>query len=307
MSSRYPSLGKLSLAILENYIKPIVGEAAVNEIKSPVVKKEIDEKIAGALRSTEKRFMDECPDKELCELLLALPLSSLPVVEENARAFFESPNVSAFSEFLRKRMSLDFPIIQPDRIETGVSLYVNILRQEITNISDIVRQKIMVLATLNTESNVTYIAKTLDKIFNYVSSQSQIAGANGAEDRESSNLELTIKGTDASEWQFQSGSRIIGLGRSPDNEVVIEESDVSWYHGYIERITNRYIYHHISQTNPTVIRRHRQEFLLTGKRLTELALQNDDRIIVGRTTFSVRFNLKTGSAGYVTTEKNEVD
>ena len=303
MNDRYPSLGKLSIAILENYVKPIIGDAAIKEIKSPVEEKEINNKIVEALQITEKRFIEESSDKELCDLLLALPLANLPVVEENAQSFYEKPNASSFSDFLTKRMLLDFPFLTPDRIDKGVNIYVDVFRQEISNISNTVRQKIMALSMLNTEKNVTHIARTLDNFLDYIISQPY--SSHDGDNNGGNNLELTRKDMDSSDWSFKSSSRIISIGRSPDNDVTIEDLKISWHHGYIEKITNRYIYHHLSNTNSTVIYRPNEKFLLTNKRLTNLAILNEDRIVIGDIIFVVRFDIKAGTKGYVTTERNE--
>jgi len=42
---------------------------------------------------------------------------------------------------------------------------------------------------------------------------------------------------------------------------------------------------------------------LTKPRLTEITLQNNDRILIGNATLVVEFDIKAGSTGYVTTEK----
>lgn len=116
-------------------------------------------------------------------------------------------------------------------------------------------------------------------------------------------IRLTSKND--SDFIHETYDNTIGIGRAPNNDVRLEGLDVSWYHGYIENITGKYQYHHLSKTNPTIIRRQNQEYLLKSPRLTELTLQNNDRILIGNTILIVEFDIKAGPEGYVTTEKEK--
>jgi hypothetical protein len=118
-----------------------------------------------------------------------------------------------------------------------------------------------------------------------------------------SRLKLTEKTVTPNPWSFESDKVTITIGRSPDCDVVLSDAKISWHHGFIERTTGQYHYHHSSETNPTIIRRHRQEFLLTKNRLPEMLLQNNDRIVIADTEFVATFDLAAEAAEYVTTEK----
>ncbi len=93
------------------------------------------------------------------------------------------------------------------------------------------------------------------------------------------------------------------IGRAPKNMVVVVDSDVSWEHGSILLMLDGYIYRHLSNTSPTLIRRKGEEFLLRPGRNEEVVLRNQDRITIGKTTFVVEFNLVSEDTGYTTTYK----
>ncbi len=63
ISQRFPHLGKLSLAILEHLVEPVLGEKAISEIKAPVAENALLESIGQALEIAEKRFTTDCDDK----------------------------------------------------------------------------------------------------------------------------------------------------------------------------------------------------------------------------------------------------
>ena len=162
--SRFPNLGKLSIAILEHTVKPIIGEKAIDEIKSPVVEKDLITSLGTALEKTEKRFINEYGDKEICEIVLNLPLSNLPTVLQAIRAFYSSPNDSYLGQVLIEQLKAYSHNVSADRIDLGVSAYLRFFRDELANLNGDVREKIAVHATLNIQDNTARIANTLDQI-----------------------------------------------------------------------------------------------------------------------------------------------
>lgn len=162
--SRFPNLGKLSIALLEHTVKPIIGEKAIDEIKSPVVEKDLITSLETALEKTEKRFINEYGDKEICEIVLNLPLSNLPSVIQAVRAFYSSPNDSHLGQVLNEQLKANFHNVSSDRIDLGVSTYLRFLRDELANLNGDVREKIAVHATLNIQDNTARMANILDQI-----------------------------------------------------------------------------------------------------------------------------------------------
>jgi hypothetical protein len=98
---------------------------------------------------------------------------------------------------------------------------------------------------------------------------------------------------------------LVSIGRSPANQVVLPEADVSWEQGHIIRMQGAYYYRHLSQTNPTMLRRPGMQKLFRPGEAEELLLHPQDRLTVGSTTFVVEFDLVAQGRGYMTTRKRE--
>jgi 23S rRNA maturation-related 3'-5' exoribonuclease YhaM len=65
LASHTPNLGKLSIALLEHLVEPLLGDSAIQEIKSPVKQKELFDAISKALVATENRFVNEHVNKDI--------------------------------------------------------------------------------------------------------------------------------------------------------------------------------------------------------------------------------------------------
>lgn len=102
---------------------------------------------------------------------------------------------------------------------------------------------------------------------------------------------------------FISYERLITIGRSPHNIIQLSDQEVSWEHGQIILKQGEYYYNHLSTTNPSVIRRKGDEYMLLPKSSQEICLRNQDRLIMGQTKFVIEFDLVAEDAGYTTTDK----
>ncbi len=300
MSERIPNLSKLSIAILESLVEPIIGDKAIAEIKAPLIEKDLKEKIAQALQKVETRVIATYPDRQFCDALKSLPVSNLSETVASAHDFFKNPADPNFSEFLKSKLVSYFPIMDRANIDSGVNYFINILREELLFLSDDIRTKLGTLATLNIDANIAQIAKSVQAVLNYIIEQPlTMTQENGR--IKGSRIRLTSKNDN--DFVYETYEKVIGIGRAPNNDVKLEGLDVSWYHGYIESITGKFQYHHLSNTNPTIVRRQNQEYLLTKPRMTEITIQNNDRILIGKAILVVEFDIRAGPTGYVTTEK----
>lgn len=306
---RYPNLGNLSISIVEHFVEPFIGEKALNEIKSPLIDKKIQESLVDALSNTEKRFTNEFEDKELCSAILNLPIADLPSTIYNLRFFYTNPSAPSFNLYLKNRFATDFPNISPERIDNGVSYYISILQEEMTNISEEIRGKLSTLATLKMESHVEQISTSIEALLAFFmahenripSKDTSLAPASVAEPLFTLTKDQTEVGVNA--WELRSREKIISIGRAPTNDVVLDAPVVSWNHGYIERVTGNFLFHHQSTTNPTIVRRRGRDYQLTSRK-NQMILQNGDRICIGNQTFIVEFEITPNSKGYKTTKKN---
>jgi hypothetical protein len=165
-NKRFPRLDKLSIAILENLIKPIIGEDAIKVIKSPVKEKELTNELISALKSTEERFRNECEDQEIGKLVLDLPLANLPSVQDAVKGFYLNPYDVNFKQLLGTHLSnLN---LDTERVNKAIDSYINILRQEFIQISDETRHKLLAWAVLGINSALQTIVSgsALYKQFN---------------------------------------------------------------------------------------------------------------------------------------------
>ena len=96
---------------------------------------------------------------------------------------------------------------------------------------------------------------------------------------------------------------LVTIGRSPDSRVRIDDPEVSWEHGQILREKGRYRYRHLSETNPTFIRRRDKEMSLQPGRAAEVTLRPQDRLTIGGTTLLVDFDLLSAATAYTPTAK----
>ena len=164
---RLPDLGKLSVAILESFLKPFIGDKGIEVIKEPVKEKELHYALVVALQETEKRFVEEYENKEVGRAILDLPLADLPMLQEAVRDFYSRPSSKDLQKLLTKQLNADYPHLGDERIEKATNIYLVILRQVLTQVSDDVRQKLVALATLGIHESLRSLVsgETLYKKF----------------------------------------------------------------------------------------------------------------------------------------------
>ena len=163
-NNHFPNLGKLSIAILEHVNESFLGEKAVEELKAPLIQKELRDSLEKALENTEKRFRRDCEDEEIREIVISLPLADLPSIKRALQSFYNRPVDSTLPQLLRERLTADFPKLSNKRIDTVVSTYIKILREELIPVSADIREKLSALATLDTEVNTAQIVKLVERL-----------------------------------------------------------------------------------------------------------------------------------------------
>ena len=99
-------LGKLSVLILEGYLRSKVGDGFVDELGEPYLKQE---KLAKALQHTENRFVKLYSDKELARAMFVdLEQSDRPVLIESVLRFLDHPTDPDFPEAIREILTAEF-------------------------------------------------------------------------------------------------------------------------------------------------------------------------------------------------------
>ncbi|MCI0561041.1 MAG: hypothetical protein MN733_21350, partial [Nitrososphaera sp.] len=168
--SRFPNLGKLSLAILEHLVEPVVGKEAKDEIKAPLVERELKASLAKTLEETERVFIIEHDDADVREAVVNLPLANLPSILQAVRTFYSRPNDLSLGKVLRDQLKVSYPTVPSERLESGVTHYLAILRDELVNLPGDIREKLQAQAVL-------HVADTLDRIEKIYLSGSKIVVA----------------------------------------------------------------------------------------------------------------------------------
>lgn len=161
---RTPHLGRLGIAILENLVKPVLGDEAIKEIKSPLIAKEEEEAVAHALEKAEQQFTSRYEDTEVGQAIINLPLATLPSIRQVVCEFYTRPNDTRLPQLLRDRLANDFPNWSVTRIDGAVTAYLKILREELVNISSEIREKLRTIATLAMQSDMARMAIGIEHI-----------------------------------------------------------------------------------------------------------------------------------------------
>lgn len=164
-NSRFPHLGKLSLAILEHLVESVIGGPAIEEAKAPLVQHELHDSLIKALEQTERRFVaDSHIDPVIRDAILNLPLSNLPSVVQATHGFYLRPTELTLEEILNKQLAMAFPQLIAQSIRAGVSAYLQVLREELAILSPDIRQKLDTISNLRMANNLESIDRKLGRI-----------------------------------------------------------------------------------------------------------------------------------------------
>lgn len=114
---------------------------------------------------------------------------------------------------------------------------------------------------------------------------------------------IWIKQIDPPGQMIESNNQFINIGRGPNNMIRIEDPKISWEHGQIVFMQETYHYRHLSTVNPSILQRRGEEYLLRPGKKEEIPLRNQDLLILGNTTFLIKFNIVPDDIEYKPTEK----
>jgi hypothetical protein len=157
-------LGKLSLAILENFVESKLGKKFVDELRAPT-----DEamNIAIALEATEERFTREFGDKDLSKALFVdLKQIDRPLLRYAVRKFYSHPTDSDFHQKLNEILLGEFSNISEERANEAIKFYINILLEELALTDDSFRENVRTVADLRGERTQRDMANTLRRVEN---------------------------------------------------------------------------------------------------------------------------------------------
>jgi hypothetical protein len=149
MNKPLEKLGKLSLAILENFVENKLGKKFIDELRSPT---ERSLAVATALERTQDRFLKEFEDKIFAENVLSkVSEISLSMLAEAVGKFYDHPTDTNFPRALQSLVSANFPYFPADRVERGIAEYIALLTEELVQVDETFLQNASAIAVVRTE------------------------------------------------------------------------------------------------------------------------------------------------------------
>ncbi len=146
-------LGKLSLAILDNFVESKLGKKFVDELRAPTDRAVA---VATALEHAEERFRKEFGDQELSQaMFIDLPPEKVNLGEAVGK-FYDHPTNPNFRDNLERILMGEFKELPRERIGKAVDFYIEILKQELALADEGFSEKIQALAGLQ---SVVYLKK----------------------------------------------------------------------------------------------------------------------------------------------------
>jgi hypothetical protein len=146
MAKTTRKLGKLSLAILENFVESKLGKDFVDELRRP---SERAGAIRQALEKTEERFKAEYKDCDLSKAMFVdLSQKDYPPLKEAIRKFYDHPTDPGFSSALHEILLGEFEALAEERVNRAVDLYLELLTEELALVDETFRENARALADL---------------------------------------------------------------------------------------------------------------------------------------------------------------
>ena len=164
-------LGKLSLAILENFVENKLGKKFVDELRAPT-QEAIN--IATALETAQERFIREYGDRDLSKALFVdLKQIDRPLLKDAIKKFYVHPTDSDFHQKLKDILLNEFSSLSEDRANNAIAFYVNILLEELALTDVNFRENVRTIADLRGERTQQDMAYTLRRVENLLAINTQ--------------------------------------------------------------------------------------------------------------------------------------
>lgn len=136
-------LGKLSLAILENFVQSKLGEDFIKELRRD---QDVSAIIASSLENAETRFLKEFDDEDLSRAMFVdLTQKDRPDLQNAVIDFYKHPSNTSFEDVLCKLLLGEFKLLSRERVEKAISFYIKILTEELAMLDIEFREKVSFL------------------------------------------------------------------------------------------------------------------------------------------------------------------
>jgi len=169
---RFPNLAKVVLAVFEDKVEAVIGKDAIQEIKSPVAKKELHKALVDAGARAEKRLIADSIDEDIIIALGQLPIHSLEKLKSVLWEFYENPASSQLYDAIQEQVGLIIPKgIDRTKIASVASKYARYFWEEAAQISEL-NQKLNTISTIRTEHYAAQIVDSLDRLEKHFTEES---------------------------------------------------------------------------------------------------------------------------------------
>jgi len=161
-----PKLGRLSLAILENFVKGKIGTEAAEILREDYQESET---IGQALERTEDRFIHQYKDEQLAKAMFVdLKQTDRPSLKTALLHYLDHPTDPQFEMSLCEILFGEFKqVISNERIQKAIKFYLNILNQELAMLDPTFREKLVALKLIGgdlEQININEIKKRVELI-----------------------------------------------------------------------------------------------------------------------------------------------
>jgi hypothetical protein len=143
------TLGKLSIALLENLVEPVIGQDAIDLLKNPVIEKELNTRLSEVLATCEKSFVQNFENFHLSNALINSSFENKDALRKAVRAFFHNPANTELRSLLNKQIQQHLPFSDVQEIDGAVCQYLKLLHRDLLPLSSAFREKTTALAQLN--------------------------------------------------------------------------------------------------------------------------------------------------------------
>ena len=163
MPGNFDNLGKLSLAILENYVQTILGEKFVDQLRAPTDKLIA---IGTALKNTEDRFTKQFEDRTFAEHIFKRQIgdTNAGILADAIAKYHARPTDPDFPTALKRIFTDSLPHIPTDRIDNAVNCYIHILTEELALADEKFRENVRALADLHGEQSQHEMVQVLKRV-----------------------------------------------------------------------------------------------------------------------------------------------
>ncbi|NCT22249.1 hypothetical protein GW781_13990, partial [bacterium] len=176
MPATAKKLGKLSLAIVEDFVAKHLGDKFIEELRSDTDKAEA---IRKALANTEERFFAEFQDRRLYKAMFFKESGKADDVPRQLKKavgeFYNHPTAPNFPAALTTILQTKYPEFEPERIRRGVAYFITVLTEELAQIDEDFDRKVQAVSNLRSAQTQERMANLLEEMKGLLEKQSQPA------------------------------------------------------------------------------------------------------------------------------------